>query len=130
MPQELFLLKQLLGGGEGWLQAAYVLGLFAILVYRPERIRIPGLFSFGCIVFALSVAVPPALAGLLGLLAGGWNALGSSRGSSSSGWVHVAPLLSAAGPVLLGISLVCVLIAICPAPVVSSRLQPPRHPLQ
>jgi hypothetical protein len=107
-----------------------VLGLFVILAYRPERIHMPGLFCFGCILFALSVAVPPALSGLLGLLAGGWSSFGSSRSSPSDGWLRLAPLVNAAGPVLLGISLVCSLIAISPVPFLSSRLQPPRHPLQ
>ena len=131
MPQEILFLKQLLGGGgEGWLQAAYLLGLIVLLAYRPERIRLPGLFRWACVLFALSVMVPPALTGLFGFLEGiAGNAFAPTRGAGSA-WTFVLLLLNATGPVLLGISLICALVAVSPGPQYPAPLQPPRHPLE
>lgn len=131
MRDELFLLQQLFGGGnaQGWLAAAYLLGLIAVLAYRPERIRMPGLFRWACVLFALSVMVPPMLTGMFTLLQSiGKSAFRPSRGSGDF-WVYLYPMLNASGPVLLGISLICALVALSPGPRSRALPQPPRHPL-
>jgi len=131
MRDELFWLQQLFGDkGQGWLAAAYLLGLIVVMAYRPERIRLPGLFRWACILFALSIMVPPVLSGMFNLLRGiGQGALGRPRGPSDL-WTILYPLLNAAGPVLLGISLICALVAISPGPRYPAPPQPPRHPLE
>jgi len=130
MRNELYVLKQIFGDiGLGWLYAACLLGLIAVLAFRPERIRLPALFRWACVLFALSIIVPPALSGLFGFLQGMDGGYGSMRGPGDF-WVIVYPLLNAAGPVLLGISIICALVAISPGPRYSAAAQPPRHPLE
>jgi len=131
MRDELFILQQLFGGGngQGWLAAAYLLGLIAVLAYRPERIRLPGLFRWACVLFALSVMVPGVLRGLFFFLQGiSSSAFRSSRGPGDF-WTYLYPVLNASGPVLLGVSLICALVAVSPGPRYPGPPQPPRHPL-
>jgi hypothetical protein len=130
MRDEFYLLQQLFGGNaQGWLAAAYLLGLIAVLAYRPERIRLPGLFRWACVLFALSVMVPPMLMALFAFLQSvGSSAYGRSPGLGAS-WTFLYPLVNGSGPVLLGVSLICALIAVSPGPRYPGPPQPPRHPL-
>ena len=134
MRDELFVYQQLQqlfgGGGLVWLQAAYLLGLIAVLAFRPERIRLPGLFRWACILFALAVMVPPVLTALLGLLQTiGGGAYRPMRGPGDV-FTILIPVINAAGPVLLGASLLCALIAVSPAGRLQGPSQPARHPLE
>ena len=59
--EQLVFLRQFLGSGQAWLQVGFLLCLFAVLLFRPERIRSPGLFRWAVLLFALSVVVPHVL---------------------------------------------------------------------
>jgi len=120
-------MQQLLGSGRAWLQVAFFLGLMWAMLYRPERIRLPGLFRWACVLFALSVCVGPALLGLWTVIESLENTpMGSRRGSSDL-WNIVIPIVNASGPILLGISMVFALLAVCPPmkPVYRQREAPP-----
>jgi hypothetical protein len=135
MPRDFFVfqqLQQLFGGGgaAAWLQVATLLGLLAALLYRPERIRMPVLFRVACVLLALSVLAGPTITGMLmflqGLDSGGFR---PGRGSDDL-WMALGPLVNAAGPVLLGTSILLALIAVSPKPRrPGDPPQPPRHPL-
>lgn len=50
---------QILGGmTQVWLNVAFVVCVFAILTFRPERITSKAKFRAGCILFALSLLIP------------------------------------------------------------------------
>lgn len=123
-------LTQVLCAGLVWLQAALLLGLLVTILFRPERIRSPGLFRAACVLFALSVFVGPVLtAGVVFLDAldsGGFRF--ASRPGDFTGTLVL--LASATGPVLLGISSLLALISLCPAVKSAYHSQPPRHPLE
>ena len=61
MQNELYYLMQLLGGGQGLLQVAFLAGLLLIPVFKPERIHKPGLFKVACLLFAISIMAPSAI---------------------------------------------------------------------
>jgi hypothetical protein len=52
-------LTQLFGGlTQVWLNVAFIVCVFAALLFKPERIRNPSLFFSACVLFALSLIVP------------------------------------------------------------------------
>jgi Zn-dependent protease len=121
MPQEYYVLQQLLRAGSGWVQATLLAGLLVVLVFRPERIRNRTLFHLACWLFALSVAIPP----LLNLL---FTAVGGGLFGSMAASSLVLAATTLAGPGLLGVSLLLALLSLMPGP--PSPFQPPKHPLE
>lgn len=130
---ELMFFRQLLSSDTGWVPAAYLLGLLTVLAFRPERIRLPGLFQWACVLFALSLMSGPVLNGLLwfsGLLLDGGMGRMPRPGSQPAA---LLPLMNASGPVLLGTSVLCATMALGPGrdPARSGApARPPRHPLE
>lgn len=52
-------LTQLLGGmTQLWPNVTFIVCVFAILIFKPERIAKSSLFWFGCLLFALSLVAP------------------------------------------------------------------------
>ena len=52
-------LSQLFGGmTQVWLNVAFVVCVFTVVTYKPDRIRNLSMFRMGCILFALSVIAP------------------------------------------------------------------------
>lgn len=117
MGREELLMMQLFGGGGasgwmpsgGWLQVVYLAFLFAIPIFRPERIRVASSYRGAYLCFALSIIVPSAASVLMmNLLSpGGVTADGLSG-------IQLLQLFNAAGPVLFGISIILAMKAIVP----------------
>ena len=127
MPEELFFLRQLLGGGQGWLSFGLLLCLFGVLLFRPERIRSPELFRLAWLFFALSIIVPPVLMSCLSFFQfTGGPSFRSPRGMSSL----LLTVQGASGPLLLGLSLIFAFLALSPRRGARHGESPVKHPLE
>lgn len=128
MYQEMFLLRQLLGGtSPTWICVALLASLFLVLILRPERIRSRGLFKAACALLALSIIVPSALECLLLLVLASSGLPFPGPTGSYPGIVEVVREL---GPMLLGAGVFLGLMSLIPPPSRSPFPQPPRHPLE
>jgi hypothetical protein len=111
MAEEMMLrsgLSGLFNSAETWVAVAYVLGMFAVLAFRPQQIGRPHTFRLSYILFALYFIVPSAINGILylSMMDGGFNRGGGGGG----GWIYIGmQLTSIMGRVLLGLSIVLAL---------------------
>ncbi len=125
--EELYFLKQFLGTGQGWLTVGFLLCLFAVLLFKPERIRSAGLFAWAWLLFALSIIAPPVLTFCLQFLQ-------IVDGSPSRPGGEIGSLLLAlqgvSGPVLFGLSLMLAFLALNPSSRPRSHMGPTKHPLE
>ncbi|HQR09117.1 MAG TPA: hypothetical protein PLN21_20005 [Gemmatales bacterium] len=100
------LFSGLLNSAETWVAVAYVLGMFAVLAFRPQQIGRPYTFRLSYIMFALYFIVPSAINGILylAMMDGGFN-----RGGNGT-WVIIGmQLTTILGRILLGLSVVLAL---------------------
>lgn len=138
---ESMLYSQLGGGGLGglfggqiWLYVAYLVCLFAVIIYKPERIRNLSMYRRACYLFAISLLLPSLINLAMGtLMAGSGGGPFISRGSSPA-WAQpgvpmpggsqldstfimqvTLQILNTFGPVLFGISVLCALISLVPS---------------
>jgi hypothetical protein len=125
--EELFYLRQLFSfGTTDWLKVAMLLGLLAVLIYRPERVRRPAAMTCACWLFALSIVIPPVLNALVGIAV---DTGMSTRYRSSAQSPELITLVIAVGPMLFGISVLLSLLSLVPAR--SKRpAGPAKHPLE
>lgn len=126
--QELFYLRQLLGSGQGWLQVGFLLCLFAVLLFRPERIRSPALFRLALLLFVLSVVAPHVLTFCFGFLQFIDDDYSITFGRGANGLL--VTLQGASGPILLGVSLILAFEALSPGSPPQRRVSPTKHPLE
>lgn len=126
--EQLFYLRQLLGSGQGWLQVGFLLCLFAVLLFRPERIRSPALFRLALLLFVLSVIVPHVLTFCFAFLQYIHDDFSITFGKGSN-WLLVT-LQGASGPILLGLSLILAFEALSPGSPPQRRASPVKHPLE
>lgn len=127
--EEMYLLQLLsggqFGGSSGWLSVAYLVCLFAVILFKPERVRNLSLFRRACTLFAISLIAPSLIAIATGALAtASVSPFGSTpnvarvlSGGGGAGTYLVQLLwqiLAAVGPLLFGISVLCALISIVP----------------
>lgn len=112
--EELWMMQMFGGGGGwmqsgGWLQVVFLAFLFAVPIFRPERIRVVSSYRAAYMCFALSIIVPSAASVLMMNLV-------SPGGVSGGGLpgISMFQLFNAAGPVLFGISIVLAMKAIVP----------------
>jgi hypothetical protein len=129
--QELMLLKQMVGS-EGWLQVAFLTGMFAILVFRRESIAIPGMFKLSILFFAASLVLPSLIVPFVGVMGGGGNVFGGGyRGANSEAGFIVSLVYSGAGPLLFALSLMCGMLSLFPRKLPAPRAAsvPTKHPL-
>jgi hypothetical protein len=124
--QEMLYLRQLFAGGQAWLQLGFLLFLFGVLLFKPERIRLPGLFQWAWMLFALSVMAPPLLTFCVWL----FQVTGAPSARSGGPTSLLLALEIASGPVLLGLSLIFAFLALSPIPRPGPRLGPTKHPLE
>lgn len=147
---ETMIYSQIFGGGLGgafggqlWLYVAYLVCLFAVIIYKPERIRNLSMYRRACYLFAISLLLPSLITLAMGtVLAGTGGAAFASRGAvfaqpgmfSGQGGPNqfdgsyvmqlALQVLNAFGPVLFAISILCALISLVP-----SFIPPPEHEL-
>ena len=137
--EELLYFRQFLGGGQGLLQAGFLVGLFLVVIFRPERIRLHSVFIMAFVLFGFSIIAPSALTALFAVFDA---PMGSYRSSSAESRALLA-LQTAVGPGLFGLSVVLGLLSLIPAPrpqrryghslpptIETAELQPPKHPLE
>jgi hypothetical protein len=119
------MLSVLVGGGRVWLEAAFLLGLFAAALFKPHDIHNVTLFRRSYYLFGFSILVPPCLVLLMAYVIG---MAGIGPGSTPTGPLNstlMGPIIAAVGPILLGISIICALGSLVP-----SFIPPPEPPLQ
>ncbi len=130
MSGDAFLLQQLLGGsGSGWVSVAFLVSLFAVLAFRPERIHRQWLFRVACGLLALSIALPPLVT--FGATFGFDVFFAPGRSPGRFGEVPWAlQLAQTCGPLLLGSGVFCGLWSLIPPKHSPGPTQPTRHPLE
>ncbi len=123
MPQEMMMLQLLNQTGTGWLTSVLLLGLLLALLFRQDRVYNWALFRISCWLLACSIVIPSILHVMMNLTNG---TTGSFRSSAD---YLVTICIYALGPILLGISVICGLLAMIPG---ASRQQfsPAKHPLE
>jgi hypothetical protein len=128
MQPELLMLRQIFSQlVPNYAQVAILVGLLLVVIYRPERIRLLGMFRFSCVMLALSIVVPPAVSATLSFLV---SIGGSSRSSSSAGdYMILVNLLGTIEPALVAASLCLGIFSLLPARRSADRTGPARHPL-
>jgi hypothetical protein len=126
MPQEMAMLQLLNQTGNGWLTAALLTGLLLALLFKPERIYSWALMRLSCWLLAVSIAIPPMLNAYMPSLANGFSFQSSRIGISE---YLIMPCICALGPILVGTSVICGLLAMIPTGY-RPPLTPPKHPLE
>ena len=130
MPQELFYLRQLFGGSaQGWLQVTLLGFLFLVLVFKPDRIHNRSLFRVACLLFALSVIVPPVLTFGVSFLADGATSSYRNYGPTMGESPLMLSLTGVWAPVLCGTSAMCALLSLIPGREGKSPFEAAKHPL-
>ena len=125
---ELMYLRQMLGG-DSWLQAVFLAGVFLVVLFRREQIVSPYMFRVSIILYVLSLILPIAITSIL-------QYTSSTRGvgfiGSGSRGELFHTLMTGVGPAVFGLSvLLCVLSMLPPQsryPAPPQRQQQP-HPL-
>ncbi|MCX7426086.1 MAG: hypothetical protein NTW96_10765 [Planctomycetia bacterium] len=130
--QMMYLSQMFSGQGMAWVQVALLACLFAMMLFRPERIRSPWLFRWAGLFLAFSVIAPPVLWLCIRLFVEDMSVVRSPRPMASGGGLAslLSPIQMASGPTLLGLGIICGVFALGPRAGDASRAQPPRHPLE
>jgi hypothetical protein len=124
--QELYFMRQFLGDAQGWLQVAFLLCLFAVLLLKPEKIRSAGQFRLAWLFLVLSIVVPQLM--MLGL--GFLSVTGSYSYRSSDAVSLLTALQAGSGPLLFGVALLFAFMALSPGWQSRRREAPVKHPLE
>ncbi|NQV26635.1 MAG: hypothetical protein HQ518_19945 [Rhodopirellula sp.] len=117
----MMMLGQLLGGATRvWLEFAFVVSIFTILAFRPERIRSVSLLQAACGLLALSMILPSLLIFVIDESAGS-TAFGGSRTGQAKDIGMIVKLITASGPILFALAFLCAAFSVMPAPNTNSR---------
>ena len=130
MPQDyvmLQLLNQTGNAGNGWLTSVMLVGLLLALIIKPERVNNWALFRVSCWLLAASIVTPPILNAFINITSGSAAAIRPPSIGSSD--YLIMTCIYALGPILLGISIICGLLAMIPTGY-GPPLTPPKHPLE
>ncbi len=109
---ELMFFRQMLGG-DSWVQAVFLAGVFAVLLYRRDKIVAPYMFRVAIILFVLSFIVPVVFTAILQYAAAGRRGGGVVGFSDDGALMHV--ISTATGPVLLGLAVLLCVLSMLPA---------------
>ncbi len=111
----MMMLGQLLGGATRvWLEFAFVVSIFTILAFRPERIRNVSLFQAACGLLALSMILPSLLIFAVDSSASS-NVFGAGRTAQSQDIGMMVKLITASGPVLFALAFLCGTFSLMPS---------------
>lgn len=130
MPQDyvmLQLLNQTGNAGNGWLTPVLLVGLLLALLFKPERVNNWALFRVSCWLLAVSIVTPPILNTFMNITSG--TATSFRPPSIGSSDYLIITCIYALGPILLGISIICGLLAMIPRGY-RPPLSPAKHPLE
>ena len=126
MPQEMAILQLLNQTGTGWLTAVLLTGLLLALLFKPERVYNWALLRLSCWLLAASILTPPILNTFMTITSGSGTSFRPGIGSSD---YLIMTCIYALGPILVGISVICGLLAMIPTGY-RPPLTPPKHPLE
>lgn len=120
----LMLLGQMLGGATRvWLEFGFLISLFAVLIFKPERIRKLSLFQAACGLLALSMIIPHLLVFAVDLNPSA--GLGSrSMGGANVGVDLTSKIVMLAGPVTFAIAFLCATFSLMPDATKTSTAPP------
>ena len=103
-----------------WLAVAFLAGLMAAAIFRPERIGYPGRFRIAYFLFALYILIPAVgdwLFAMMGLVEGG-NAFTSyprpsGFGNGSTGATILLSMAGIGAKVCLALGIICAMASFC-----------------
>jgi hypothetical protein len=126
IPSELLALRQIFSQlTPSYCQVATLVGLLLVAIYRPERIRLLGMFRLSCVMLGLSIVAPALTSAFVTLL---MTATSGSR-SPGSEYMILFNLLNAIEPALTASSVVLGIFSVLPATGSIQGIGPARHPL-
>jgi len=115
------LMSRLLQGESGWAQAVYVAAMFAIVIWRRDRIVSDRLFRASYLFFAASLVAPYICTPLLQLLA--------NTGRNGNGQIYTYIFASVLAPACYAAAVVFGLTSMMPPRVRFVQPPPMPHPL-
>lgn len=108
----LMLLGQMLGGATRvWLEFGFLVSLFVVLIFKPERIRKLSLFQLACGLLSLSMIIPHLLVFVVDLSAG--TGFGN-RGAQNTDVDLTSKIVMLAGPVTFAVAFLCAAFSLMP----------------
>ncbi len=123
---ELFFLRQFLT--PNYAQLAMLVGLLLVVIYRPERICLPGMFRLSCVLLAVSVFVTPIASGIVtSMMATSRNGMYNS--GSQGEFAMLFSLVQVIEPILVALSICFGLFSLLPSSRGQGRSGPRQHPL-
>ncbi len=143
MSSDQFMMLRMLNGGlmsgSGWIQVVFLAFLLGIPVFRPETIRRVSRYRSACVCFGLSLILPglgtllmPAMQSITGGGRAG-NRFGGGGGEhwmlslfSGTEWMQI---LSSAGPILFGVSVIFALGSVIPGFIPPQSSRPSERPV-
>jgi len=126
MPSELLFLRQFFSQlGPNYAQVTMLVGLLLVVIYRPERIYLPGMFRLSCVLLAVSVLVTPITSAIMNMMT---LVSGSGMGRSSPAALLLS-LVQLIEPILVALSICFGLFSLLPSSRDRSRSGPRQHPL-
>lgn len=121
--EQLFL-QRLFQGEQGWVQAVYLAGMFAIVLWRKESVVNWRLFRMSYLLYGASLVLPPILTPLIQFF------FYPNAGAYAGGQVFTYIFISALGPLLFAAAVICALGSMLPRLIVAQPAGPPtKHPL-
>ncbi len=125
--QELLMLRQFLGQfSPNYAQVAMLIGQLLVVIYRPERIRLLGMFRTSCVLLAISLVLPALVASAIGLFAASMSGMARSTGSD---YMMLAGLLNVVEPAIVAISICLGIFSLLPPLQQADRPGPAHHPI-
>jgi hypothetical protein len=118
---EMMYVRQMFGG-ESWVHAVFLAGVFLVILYRRDQIVSPYMFRVSIILYVLSFILPVVFITML--QTGSFIRAGGFMESPETGTLF-RMFMMAIGPTLLGLSVLLCILSMLPP---QSRYSPPREP--
>ncbi|MEX2138683.1 MAG: hypothetical protein WD894_05440 [Pirellulales bacterium] len=127
--REMMLFRQMFGG-DSWVSAVFLAGVFLVLLFRRDQIVSPYMFRVSIILYVLSFIMPTIITAMLQYTLARRASQGLLASEDKGPLLQV--LTSGAGPLLLGLAVLLCILSMLPAqsryPAPPERPTPP-HPL-
>jgi hypothetical protein len=119
------ILRQILGQtSPNYVQVAMLVGFLLVVIYRPERIRLLGMFRASCVLLAISIVLPPLVGAVIGFFA----AMQAGSGRNGSDSIIYVGLLNVVEPALVATSVCLGIFSLLPPLRQSETRGPAHHP--
>ena len=127
LPLELLLLRQSLT--PNYSQLAMLIGLLLVVIYRPERIYLPGMFRLSCVLLAVSILVTPVASAIISTMTTILSS-GMGRPGGPSGFSSLYSLIQIIESILVALSICFGIFSLLPSSREHRRSGPAQHPLE